>query len=269
MYNYTEEELERYSRQIILPEIGGKGQEKLLSSKVLIVGTGGLGSSCALYLAASGIGTIGIVDCDKVDLSNLQRQIIHSMDTLGKEKVYSASGRLSAINPGIKIETYNTRVTSKNILEIIEGYDVVVDGSDNFPTKFLINDACVMKGKPISMAGILRFMGQVFTIIPGKTPCYRCIFEHPPEPGMVPTCREAGVIGAIAGLVGIIQGTEVIKLLLGLGSTINGIMIIDTLTMTLRNIEIGRKKDCMVCGDSPVIKELIDYPLTCETEKEI
>ncbi len=268
MFKFSEEQIERFSRQLILPEISGKGQEKLLESKVLIIGAGGLGSPCAMYLAASGIGTIGIVDSDRVDLSNLQRQILHSMETLNKKKVDSASLKLKEINPDIDVKTYNSRLTSENVMELIREYDVVVDGSDNFPTKFLVNDACVMAGKPLSIAGILRFMGQVFTVIPGKTPCYRCIFESPPEPGTIPSCQEAGVIGAIGGLVGIIQATEVIKILLGIGKTINGILVVDALAMILRRIDIERKKECRVCGDSPTIKELIDYPLECGTDGE-
>ncbi len=266
MFKFSEEQIERYSRQIILPEMSGSGQEKLLESRVLIVGAGGLGSPCAMYLGASGVGTIGIVDYDKVDLSNLQRQIIHNMKTLNMKKVESAASKLKAMTPDINVNTYDFRLTSENILDVIKEYDVVVDGSDNFPAKFLVNDACVMTGKPLSIAGILRFMGQVFTVIPGKTPCYRCIFESPPEPGTIPSCQEAGVIGAIGGLVGVIQATEVIKVLLGIGDTINGILVVDALAMMLRRIDIGRKKACRVCGDSPTIKELIDYPLFCEND---
>ncbi|RMF95245.1 MAG: molybdopterin-synthase adenylyltransferase MoeB [Candidatus Schekmanbacteria bacterium] len=268
MFKLTEEQIERFSRQIILPEMSGKGQQALLESKVLIVGAGGLGSPSALYLAAAGVGTIGVVDADKVDLSNLQRQILHSMKTLGVKKVESASMKLKDINPDIKVNTYDVRLTSENIMEIIKDYDVIVDGSDNFPTKFLVNDACVMSNKPLSIAGILRFMGQVFTVIPGKTPCYRCIFESPPEPGTIPSCQEAGVIGAIGGLVGIIQATEVIKIITGIGKTINGILVVDALAMILRRIDIDRKRNCAICGDSPTIKELIDYPLECEANRE-
>jgi len=262
--DFKEDQIERYSRQIILPEVGGKGQKKLLESKVLIIGAGGLGSPCSMYLAAAGVGRIGIVDSDIVDLSNLQRQVLHTTEDINKDKVKSAFETLKKINPEIEVIPLKLRLDAKNVFDVIDGYDVIVDGSDNFPTKFLINDACVMKKKPLSIAGILRFMGQVLTVIPGKSVCYRCIFEKPPEPGTIPSCQEAGVIGAVGGIVGLIQATEVIKLLLGIGKLIDGIMIVETLGMTIRKIKVLPNKSCPVCGDNPTITALKDYELVCE-----
>ncbi|OGL42123.1 MAG: adenylyltransferase [Candidatus Schekmanbacteria bacterium GWA2_38_9] len=266
--DFSEEQIERYSRQIILPEIGGKGQKKLLNSKVLIIGAGGLGSPSSMYLAAAGVGKIGIADSDVVDLSNLQRQILHKTENINRKKVDSALDTLKGINPDIEVVPLNIRIDSKNIIDIIDEYDVVVDGSDNFPTKFLINDACVMKKKPLSIAGILRFMGQILTVVPGKSACYRCVFEKPPEPGSIPSCREAGVIGAVGGLVGMIQATEVIKMLLGIGKLIDGIMIVETIGMTLRKIKIHPNKSCPVCGENPTITALEDYELVCERRED-
>ncbi|MHC4150134.1 MAG: HesA/MoeB/ThiF family protein, partial [Planctomycetota bacterium] len=213
----TEQQIERYSRQIILQEIGGVGQEKLLSSKVLIVGAGGLGAPAALYLAAAGVGTLGIIDSDSVDLSNLQRQVIHHTTDLGTEKVNSAKSKIQAINPDVTVRTYHTRATAENIAELIRYHDFVIDGTDNFPAKFLINDACYFEKIPFSHAGILRFDGQLITVLPGETTCYRCIFHAPPPDGVVPSCSQAGVLGALAGLIGCLQATEAIKYLLGIG----------------------------------------------------
>ncbi|MBU4149874.1 MAG: HesA/MoeB/ThiF family protein, partial [Candidatus Omnitrophica bacterium] len=203
--NLTDAQIERYSRQLILPNIGGKGQERLLKARVLVVGAGGLGSPALLYLASAGIGKIGIVDSDKVELNNLQRQIAHSTNTVGMPKVDSAKKTLNAINPEIEIITYNLRITSANITDIIKDYDIVVDGSDNFPTRFLVNDACVLAKKPLSHGGIFRFDGQAITILPGESACYRCLFPEPPPPGLVPSCQEAGILGVVAGIIGTIQ----------------------------------------------------------------
>ena len=264
----TNEQLERYSRHIILNEIGGKGQKKLLQSKVLIIGAGGLGSPIALYLAAAGVGTIGIVDADVVDLSNLQRQIIHGMADLGHPKVDSAKASINAINPDVKVITYHEFINSKNIVDIIkdQDYDFIIDGTDNFPVKFLINDACVMLKKPFSHAGIIRFRGQTMTYVPGQGPCYRCVFETPPPKGAVPSCKEAGVLGAMAGVIGCIQATEAVKYLLGVGDLLTGYLLTyDALKMEFRKIKISHNHKCPVCGDHPTITELIDYEQpTCD-----
>lgn len=261
---FSEEQIERYSRQIILPEIGGTGQRKLLNAKVLIIGCGGLGSPCAYYLAGAGIGRIGLVDSDKVELNNLQRQIIHFMEDIGKQKTESAKEKLKSINPDIEIVTYPIRLTSANIMDIIKEYDIVVDGSDNFPTRYLVNDACIISNKPFSHAGILKFEGQATTIIPYKGPCYRCIFSEPPPPGMVPSCQEAGILGVVAGILGIIQATEVIKYILEKGELLVGkLLIFNALEMSFRKLNIERNRDCPICGDNPTIKELIDYEEFC------
>lgn len=264
----TNEQLERYSRHIILNEIGGKGQKKLLASKVLIIGAGGLGSPIALYLAAAGVGTIGIVDADVVDLSNLQRQIIHNVAAIGKPKVDSAKERINAINPDVNVITYHEFITSKNIVDIIkdQDYDFIIDGTDNFPVKFLINDACVMLQKPFSHAGIIRFRGQTMTYVPGQGPCYRCVFETPPPKGAVPSCKEAGVLGAMAGVIGCIQATEAVKYILGVGELLTGYLLTyDALKMEFRKIKIGHNHKCPVCGDHPTITKLIDYEQpTCD-----
>jgi len=262
---FTDEQIERYSRQIILPEVGGKGQEKLLNSKVLLIGCGGLGSPCAYYLAAGGVGTIGLVDSDRVELNNLQRQIVHFTDDVGKPKTLSASEKLRKLNPDVNVITHHTRLTSANILDVIKGYDIVIDGSDNFPTRYLVNDACVMSSKPLVHAGILRFDGQAMTILPKEGPCYRCVFPDPPPPGMIPSCQEAGVIGAVAGLLGIVQASEAIKYILGIGDLLVGkLLVIDTLSMEFRKLTIRRNQDsCPVCGNKPTITRLIDYEQFC------
>lgn len=264
---FSEEQIDRYSRQIILPEVGGKGQQKLLDAKVLVVGAGGLGSPCALYLAAAGIGTLGLIDSDEVELNNLQRQIIHSTQTIGSPKVESAKRFLTNLNPDVKVIAYHTRVTSENILDIMADYDVVVDGSDNFPTRYLLNDACVMSQKPLSHAGILQFEGQMFTIIPGRGPCYRCLFPEPPPPGFVPNCQEAGILGAVAGVIGTLQANEVMKIILGIGEPLIGrLLIFSALEATFRELRIPRNPDCAVCGDNPSVTQLIDYELFCNLE---
>lgn len=264
---FSNEQLERYSRHIILKEIGVKGQKKLLNSKVLIIGAGGLGAPSALYLAAAGIGTIGIVDADKVDLSNLQRQIIHSSSDIGKLKVESARESIENINPDVKVNTYHEFVSSENISRLIQDYDFILDGTDNFPAKFLINDACVMLKKPFSHAGIIRFKGQLMTIIPGESPCYRCVFKEPPPKDAVPTCRQAGVIGAMAGVIGCLQALEAIKYITGVGELLTGkLLTFDALKMDFHKITLPKRDcNCAVCGDNPKITKLIDYEQpTCD-----
>ena len=258
---FTNEQLERYSRHIILKEIGVKGQKKLLNAKVLIIGAGGLGAPAALYLAAAGVGTIGIADADVVDLSNLQRQVIHTTNDIGKKKVESAAETMRAINPDVVVNTYYQFVNSENILELIKDYDFILDGTDNFPAKFLINDACVMAKKPLSHAGIIRFKGQLTTIIPGEGPCYRCIFKDPPPKDAVPTCKQAGVIGAMGGVIGSLQAMEAVKYITGTGELLVGYLLTyDALKMEFHKIKLPpRGKGCAVCSDTPTITELIDY----------
>lgn len=260
----SDEQLERYSRHITLKEIGVRGQKKLLAAKVLIIGAGGLGAPAAMYLAAAGVGTIGIADCDKVELSNLQRQIIHTTDDVGKTKVQSAAEAINALNPDVRVKTYHAYVSSKNIAAMIEEYDFIIDGADNFPTKFLINDACVLGHKPFCHAGILRFEGQLMTYVPGVSPCYRCIFEAPPPKDAVPSCREAGVIGAMAGIIGSMQALEAVKYITGQGDLLTGNMLIfDGLKMQWRKIRLPKRNhSCPVCGDSPSITELFDEEQT-------
>ena len=260
----SDEQLERYSRHITLKEIGVRGQKKLLAAKVLIIGAGGLGAPAAMYLAAAGVGTIGIADCDKVELSNLQRQIIHTTDDVGKTKVQSAAEAINALNPDVTVKTYHEYVSSKNIAAMIEEYDFIIDGADNFPTKFLINDACVLGHKPFCHAGILRFEGQLMTYVPGVSPCYRCIFEAPPPKDAVPSCREAGVIGAMAGIIGSMQALEAVKYITDQGDLLTGNMLIfDGLKMQWRKIRLPKRNhSCPVCGDSPSITELFDEEQT-------
>lgn len=256
----TDEQLARYSRHITLKEIGVRGQKKLLDAKVLIIGAGGLGAPAAMYLAAAGVGTIGIADSDKVELSNLQRQIIHSTNDVGKAKVQSARETMNALNPDVDVVTYETRVTSENIADIIRDYDFVIDGADNFPTKFLINDACVLGRKPFCHAGILRFEGQLMTYVPDESPCYRCIFGAPPPKDAVPSCREAGVIGAMAGIIGAMQALEAVKYITGQSELLTGSMLVfDGLKMEWRKVKLPKRvAACPVCGDHPTITELFD-----------
>lgn len=258
---FTNEQLERYSRHIILKEIGVKGQKKLLNAKVLIIGAGGLGAPAAMYLAAAGVGTIGIVDADEVDLSNLQRQIIHATEDVGKPKVQSAKETINKMNPDVTVNVYHEFVTSKNILDLIKDYDFIIDGTDNFPAKFLINDACVMAKKPFSHAGIIRFKGQLMTYVPGEGPCYRCVFENPPPKDAVPTCKQAGVIGAMGGVIGSLQAMEAVKYITGVGKLLTGsILTFDATTMNFRKIPIPKPNpNCGVCGTHPTITKLIDY----------
>lgn len=257
----TDEQLERYSRHIILKEVGAKGQKKLLSAKVLIIGAGGLGAPTAMYLAAAGVGTIGIADADEVDLSNLQRQIIHGTQDIGKAKVKSAQETIARMNPDVKVNTYCTFVSSENIRELIRDYDFILDGTDNFPTKFLINDACVMEKKPFSHAGIIRFKGQLMTYVPGQGPCYRCVFKNPPPKDAVPTCKQAGVIGAMGGVIGSLQAMEAIKYIIGKGELLTGsLLTYDALTMEFHKIKLPKDThNCAVCGDHPTITKLVDY----------
>ncbi|MDR3092235.1 MAG: molybdopterin-synthase adenylyltransferase MoeB [Clostridiales bacterium] len=260
---FTNEQLERYSRHIILSEVGVKGQKQLLQSKVLIIGAGGLGAPAALYLAAAGVGTIGIADADSVDLSNLQRQVIHTTPDVGKAKTQSAKETMEAINPDITVNTYHTFVTARNIPELIAGYDFIIDGTDNFPAKFLINDACVLAKKPFSHAGIIRFKGQLLTYAPDKGPCYRCVFKEPPPPEAVPTCRQAGVIGAMGGVIGSLQAMEAIKYIIGKGELLTGYLLTyDALKMEFRKIKLPGNDSCPVCGKNPSILEPFDYEQT-------
>lgn len=259
--SFTNEQLERYSRHIILKEIGVKGQKKLLNASVLIIGAGGLGAPAALYLAAAGVGKIGIVDADVVDLSNLQRQVIHTTEDIGKPKVESAAETMRAINPDVEVVTHRDFVSSYNIRELIRGYDFILDGTDNFPAKFLINDACVMENKPFSHAGIIRFKGQLMTVVPGEGPCYRCVFKNPPPPDAVPTCKQAGVIGAMGGVIGSLQAMEAVKFITGTGELLIGkLLTYDALKMEFHTIKLPpRGEGCAVCSEHPTITELIDY----------
>ena len=259
MIDFTEQQIERYSRHILLQDVGVEGQEKLLNARVLVIGAGGLGAPASLYLAAAGVGTIGIVDADVVDLSNLQRQVIHFTKDVGVAKVESAKEKMQAINPDVKVETYHEFLYSGNALDIIKDYDFIIDGTDNFPVKFLINDACVLAGKPFSHGGILRFNGQTFTYLPG-TACYRCMFKEPPPPGAVPTCSQAGVLGAIAGMLGTIQAAEALKYIIGIGDLLtNRLLTFDAKTMNFRTIPVKHRDSCAICGSKPTINELIDY----------
>ncbi len=269
MRDYTEEQLERYSRHILLKDVGIEGQEKLLDGKVLIIGAGGLGAPASLYLAAAGVGTIGIVDGDKVDLSNLQRQIAHFTKDVGVWKADSASEKMRAINPDVKVVPYNEYLYSANIREIIREYDFVIDGTDNFATKFLINDACVFEKKPFSHGGILRFDGQTMTINPHESACYRCVFGAPPPPDLVPTCSQAGVLGAIAGMLGTIQAAEALKFLTGAGELLhNKLLTFDALSMNFRKVSLKKNKNCPICGEHPTVTELIDEEqAVCDLKK--
>ncbi|MCH3994597.1 molybdopterin-synthase adenylyltransferase MoeB [Prevotella cerevisiae] len=259
MIELTEQQIERYSRHILLQEVGLEGQEKLLNAKVLIIGAGGLGAPAALYLAAAGIGHIGIVDADAVDLSNLQRQIIHFTKDVSRPKVESAKEKMIAINPDVKVTTYHEYLYSSNAKEIIAPWDFIIDGTDNFPVKFLINDACVMLNKPFSHGGILRFRGQTFTHVPGSA-CYRCFFKEPPPVGAVPTCSQAGVLGAIAGMLGTIQAAEALKYFLGIGELLTDrLLTFDAKTMNFRTIHVKKRENCEICGAHPTIDHLIDY----------
>ena len=276
----TQDQINRYSRHLLLPEVGVEGQEKICDSKVLLIGTGGLGSPLALYLAAAGVGNLGLIDFDVVDLSNLQRQVAHGESTVGKLKVDSAKARIADLNSSINVTTYNTRLSSENVMEIFADYDIIVDGTDNFPTRYLASDACVLLKKPYIYGCILRFEGQASVFDSRVGPCYRCLYPEPPPPGLVPSCAEGGVIGILPGIVGLIQANEVIKLILGKGESLVGrLLLFDALSMKFREMKLRKDKDCPICGDNPTITELIDYEEFCgilpvedssaDTEKEI
>ena len=260
----TTDELSRYSRHLILPEVGEEGQRKLKAARVLCVGTGGLGSPLALYLAAAGVGTLGLVDFDVVDASNLQRQIIHSTADIGRKKLDSAAEKIKALNPALNVVKHDTLLSSANALDILKDYDVVADGTDNFPTRYLVNDACVLLGKPNAYGSIFRFEGQTSVFAAKDGPCYRCLYPEPPPPGLVPSCAEGGVLGILPGLVGVIQATETIKLILGKGSTLVGrLLLIDSLNMRFRELRLRKNPDCPVCGNHPTVTKLIDYQQFC------
>jgi adenylyltransferase/sulfurtransferase len=260
----TKDELSRYSRHLILPEVGEAGQRKLKAARVLCVGTGGLGSPLALYLAAAGVGTLGLVDFDVVDASNLQRQIIHSTADIGRKKLDSAAEKLQALNPNLNVIKHDTLLTSANALDILKDYDVIADGTDNFPTRYLVNDACVLLGKPNAYGSIFRFEGQASVFATKDGPCYRCLYPEPPPPGLVPSCAEGGVLGVLPGLVGVIQATETIKLILGKGSTLVGrLLLVDALNMRFRELKLRKNPECPVCGAHPTVTQLIDYQQFC------
>ena len=264
MFGFTEEQIRRYSRQIILPDVGGKGQRKLLESRVLLIGAGGLGSPAGLYLAAAGVGTLGFVDFDVVDISNLHRQILHTTEDLGRSKTQSAAETVQAINPDVEVIQHPVKLTAENVMEIFADYDVIVDGSDNFPAKYLANDACVLLGKPLVLGAVFQFEGQATVFVPGKGPCYRCLCPTPPPPGTVPSCQEAGVFGAVPGVIGTIQAVETIKLLLGVGTSLLGrFLVFDALAMDFMDVKIERNPDCPLCGDHPTVTGLMDYELSC------
>ena len=260
----SQDEILRYSRHLIMPEVGVEGQEKLKAGRVLLIGTGGLGSPAALYLAAAGVGTLGLIDFDRVDFSNLQRQIIHSTSSVGKPKVESAKQRIAEINPNVKVVTYDAMLTKDNIMGILKDYDILLDGTDNFQTRYLVNDACVFQKKPFVYGSIFRFDGQATVFYPGKGPCYRCLFAEPPPPGMVPSCAEGGVLGILPGVIGVIQATEVVKLLIQKGEPLIGRpMLYDALKMTFREVKFRKNPKCPVCSDNPTITELQDYDAFC------
>jgi adenylyltransferase/sulfurtransferase len=260
----TNEEVQRYSRHLILPEVGPDGQRRLKAGRVLCVGAGGLGSPAALYLAAAGVGSIGVIDFDAVDLSNLQRQILHGTPDVGRSKLQSARERLTALNPNVRVHTFETALTSKNALEIFRDYDIILDGTDNFATRYLVNDACVLLNKPNAYGSIFRFEGQASVFATKGGPCYRCLYPEPPPPGLVPSCAEGGVLGVLPGIIGTIQATETIKLLLGAENTLIGrLLLYDAWGMRFRELKLRRDTECPVCGDNPTVRELIDYDQFC------
>ncbi len=260
----TREEVQRYARHLIMPEVGLDGQKKLKAARVLCVGAGGLGSPLALYLAAAGVGTLGLVDFDVVDSSNLQRQILHGTKDVGRKKLESAAERLSDVNPNVKFVPHELRLSSDNALDLFRDYDVIADGTDNFPTRYLVNDACVLLGKPNVYASIYRFEGQASVFWAAKGPCYRCLYQEPPPPGLVPSCAEGGVLGILPGLLGVIQATETIKLILGAGESLVGrLLLVDALGMSFRQLRLRKDPDCVVCGPNPSVTRLIDYEEFC------
>ena len=259
----TPEQVSRYSRHIIMGDVGSRGQRALIQSKALIVGAGGLGSPSAIYLTLAGVGTVGIVDFDVVDISNLQRQILHHTKDIGRPKLESAKDNLKAYNPDVNVVLHEERLESYNAREIIGQYDLVINGADNFATRYLVNDACYLEGKPLVDGSILIFDGQATVFMPGEG-CYRCLFPSPPPPGMVPNCAEAGVLGALTGLVGSIQSTEALKLMLGIGESLSSrLLLVDALSMSFREVKLKRNPACPLCGDNPTVTELIDYEIFC------
>jgi adenylyltransferase/sulfurtransferase len=257
-------EVTRYSRHLIMPEVGVEGQQRLKAARVLCVGAGGLGSPASLYLAAAGVGTLGLVDFDVVDASNLQRQILYGTADVGRPKLAAAAERLTSLNPGVRVVSHETRLSSANALEIFKDYDVIVDGADNFPTRYLVNDACVLLGKPNAYGSIFRFDGQASVFASKDGPCYRCLYPEPPPPGLVPSCAEGGVLGVLPGIVGTIQATEAIKIIIGAGTTLAGrLLLFDALTMEFRTLQLQRDPACPICGDQPTIRSLIDYEQFC------
>ncbi|MGE5443585.1 MAG: HesA/MoeB/ThiF family protein [Ignavibacteriales bacterium] len=265
----TEEQMYRYSRNILLPEVGGEGQERLLRSKVFCVGAGGLGSPVALYLAAAGIGTLGIADSDQVDISNLQRQVLHFTDDIGRPKALSAREKLEKLNPDVNVIVYEEMITKKNIRDIIRNYDIILDGSDNFPTRYLVNDACYFEKKTLVSGAILRFEGQVSVFKPhAGGPCYRCLYSEIPPAGMIPSCQEAGILGAVAGIIGTMQAVETLKEILQIGQTLMGrLLVFNALTMSIMDVKVKRDPKCPLCGENPRIKDLADYEqIECEVD---
>ncbi len=266
-FNFTEEQIKRYSRHIILPEVGGKGQKKLLNSSVLLVGAGGLGCSAGYYLAAAGVGKIGFVDFDLVDTSNLQRQILHNTNRIGQPKVESARQTIIDLNPDVEVVTYQEKLSSANIMSILADYELVLDGSDNFPTRYLVNDATVISGKGNVSAAVFRFEGQVTVFDPERGPCYRCLYPEPPPPGLVPSCQEAGVLGVLPGILGLIQALETIKIILGIGKPLIGrLLLVDGLGTNFREVKLHKDPNCPVCGKNPTITELVDYEESCQVK---
>ena len=264
MAQLTRDQILRYSRHLIMPEVGIEGQQKLKDAGILLIGAGGLGSPLGLYLAAAGVGRLGIVDFDTVDFTNLQRQIIHRTEDVGRLKVESAKERLNAVNPDVQVTTYNVKISRDNILELIAPYDVVIDGTDNFPTRYLVNDACIFQKKPNVYGSIFRFDGQATVFYPFRGPCYRCLYPEPPPPGMVPSCAEGGVLGVLPGIIGVIQATEAIKLILGRGEPLIGrLLLYNALKMEFREVGLKRDPACPVCGEHPTVKTLIDYEEFC------
>jgi len=266
----TEAQIERYGRQLILPGIGSEGQRRLAKARVLIVGAGGLGSPAALYLVAGGVGTLGILDAETVELSNLHRQILHTTQDLGRAKSQSAKDHLAALNPDVTVLPIQDRLTSDNALATLARFDVIVDGSDNFPTRYLVNDACVLLNKPLVHGGIIRFEGQLITILPTYGPCFRCVFPEPPSPDAIPSCQQAGVLGSVAGLIGSLMAHEVVKFILGVGHLLVGrLLVFEGLSSRFREVPIRRNPECAVCGDSPTIRELIaiEEPLCIDAQK--
>ena len=265
----SNEEILRYSRHLIIPEVGMEGQLKLKEAKVLLIGAGGLGAPLGLYLAAAGVGRLGVVDFDVVDFTNLQRQVIHGTSDVGRKKLDSAAESMREINPNVRIDRFDTALSSENALGILKDYDVVVDGTDNFPTRYLVNDACVLLGKPNVYGSIFRFEGQATVFAYRGGPCYRCLYPEPPPPGLVPSCAEGGVLGILPGLIGLVQATEAVKLILGIGEPLAGrLLLYDALNMRFRELKLRRDPECPVCGDHPSIRELIDYHQFCGVPRQ-